>query len=358
MLRTSLWNAHKNLGAKFIDYCGWDMPVHYKGIVKEHLNVRNSVGIFDVSHMGFITLSGKSLFPFLNTLTTNNISSDPYKATYTVLPDSRGKCIDDVLVYHLDNNESFVVPNCSNVKNVMEHFKFYGYDYNVKITNHTNKTIMALQGPHSKDLLTEIFNDIPKPFPKNKISIQNYHGTDTIISNTGYTGEKGFEIFIDSDHGEKLWEDIFSVGEKYDILPIGLGARDTLRLEEGFALYGNELTLDITPTSTVSKWCVKNDMCLGYGYFRTDKKQIGIILNSKGMLHKDHLLYKNDSDTVGIGDGDTNRCVGKVVSGGYSPILKKSIGIALVDKDFDDDTLFVAIRDKKLECYVKKMPFV
>jgi aminomethyltransferase len=202
MNKTSLWNVHKNLGATFIDYGGWNIPIHYKsGIVNEHLSVRNKVGIFDVSHIGFISISGTSLLPFLNNLTTNIISNKTFNVTYTIFPTSKGGCIDDVLVYHLDENESFIVPNCSNTQIVFEHLKIYGLDYNnLKIKKHTNKTIIALQGPDSTNVLNNIF-DVPILLPKNKIVIKKYQGLDVIISNTGYRGEKGYELFIDNTKG-------------------------------------------------------------------------------------------------------------------------------------------------------------
>lgn len=355
-MKTALFAAHKRLGAKISNYCGWMMPIEYKsGSIKEHMNVRQNVGLFDVSHMGFLSMKGPDLFPFLGRHCANNISKKPFRATYTVLPNENGGCVDDTLVYNLEDDEAFIVPNCVNSRKVEEHLRKYGQNYNLEIESRS-KSILALQGGKSKELLAEIV-DLSEGSDlnvKNGICQANFWGKDMVISNTGYTGEKGYEIFIDSEIAEEVWELLLEKGDKYGIMPIGLSARDSLRLEMGFPLYGHELGEKKSLLGSRSGWSLKNKECIGFDKLRDDKKQVGLVVVDKGMLKDGYEIVDPHQESEHELSG--NVPLGMVTSGGYSPTLKKSIGIGELPVSYDKKTVGVKVRGSVVECKIEKFP--
>lgn len=358
MKSTSLSNKHISLGAKMVPFAGYNMPVSYKGLNEEHHAVRNSVGVFDVSHMGEFILKGANALNLIQKVTSNDASVlTDGKAQYSCFPNATGGIVDDLIVYRIDSETYMLVVNASNIEKDWNWIK-QNDTWNVDMKNISDDTsLLAIQGPNAIKTLQKLTDvklaDIPYySFVKGK-----FDGIDNVvISNTGYTGAGGFEIYFDNQHAEKIWNDIFEAGKEFDIRPIGLGARDTLRLEMGFCLYGNDIDDTTSPIEAGLGWITKytkdftnRAMIEGQKLNGVSKKLVGFELIDRGIPRHDYPI----ADAAG-------NIIGKVSSGTQSPSLNKAIGMGYVKTEFSkaDTEIFIVIRDKAIKAKVCKLPFL
>ena len=347
--KTPLYESHLSANAKMVSFASYFMPIQYEqGILSEHHAVRNSAGLFDVSHMGEFLLSGNDALSNLNYLITNDFTDLAIgKARYGILCDEHGFAIDDLIVYHTKENEYLLVVNASNCEK--------DFDWiSTKITGTVSlKNIsdsigqIALQGPKSEEILKEITNDIPEDYYSFIETI--IHGNSCLISRTGYTGEDGFELYTSPETAVYLWDQLIQVGEKYQLQLCGLGCRDTLRLEAGMPLYGHELSNRITPLEAGSKSFVKLDKdFIGRDALTAPptRKRIGLVLIERGIAREGYEIYQD------------NKMVGHITSGTFSPSLNQAIALALVDINVDIEKEFeIDVRGKRIKAARVKLPF-
>lgn len=372
---TALFEEHRLQNGRLVDFHGWKMPLHYDtGIIKEHLTVRSSLGLFDVSHMGDLLIIDRNKENGFQTLLTNDITDiKTRKAVYTHLTDGEGKIIDDLIVTKLsDEGEFFCVPNASMVGVVREWIKSNStvevHDISLDVS------CIAVQGPKSKDALIEIFkNEIDeiKKFTVKTFDFENKRFIDTnqltenglkksqgIISRTGYTGEEGYEVILPNDYAPEMWKALLRLDIDAEIRPVGLGARDTLRLEMGYLLSGQDFNKDRTPLETNCAWVVKWDHDF-MGKERLEEqraskdhqKMIGINLEGKAPARTGAAVYLADSP---------HETMGSVSSGNFSPSLDHAIALAYVDRAHYQEGTEVALEHKgrKLRGITTKTPFI
>lgn len=339
-----------------VEFCGWEMPIQYKGIIQEHMAVRQHAGIFDVSHMGRINVEGSDAEAFLDYLSTNKITGkQDGSATYTVWCDEKGMCVDDLIVYRESSSKFFVIVNAGNRQKDLKHIQNYAKDWKVQITDRYQEDgIVSIQGPRAEELVISQFPEAGDVKPMHFTSTY-YHGDRIILSRTGYTGAGGFEIYAPNEAIVKLWDQFFEAGKEVGIEPIGLGARDTLRLEKGYALYGHELSELIAPTESVSAWTVKRDKgeFLGKEALEVLEKQsskrneYGIVLEDKGVAREGYAVLSG------------GQVIGKVTSGTFSPSLNRAIAIVLVERNFKEgDSVDIQIRQNLCHGTISKLPFL
>jgi aminomethyltransferase len=358
MKSTSLTNTHIALGAKMVPFAGYNMPVSYKGLNEEHQVVRTGVGVFDVSHMGEFILKGPNALDLIQRVTSNDaaVLTDG-KAQYSCLPNDDGGIVDDLLVYKIDNETYMLVVNAGNIDKDWNWISKHNTG-NVDMKNISDDTsLLAVQGPKAIDALQKLTDvklaDIPYySFVKGK-----FNGIDNVvISNTGYTGAGGFELYFENQYAQKMWDGIFKAGEEFNIKPIGLGARDTLRLEMGFCLYGNDIDDTTSPIEAGLGWITKfnkdftNKANIEQHKLQgVSKKLVGFEMIDRGIPRHDYPI----ADASGA-------IIGKVTSGTQSPSLNKAIGLGYVKTEFSkaDTEIFIIIRDKPIKAKVCKIPFL
>lgn len=354
-MKTALNDRHRALGAKLVDFCGWEMPVQYQGIIAEHNSVRKNAGLFDVSHMGRVKISGPDAERFLDYLSTNTIAGKTdFSATYTVWAMASGGCVDDVIVYRQSKNDFFVVVNAGNRKNDLDHLRREAKAFNVHVQDlYDSEGILSIQGPNSRKIVTKTFAEADS-LKHMHFCFVRYEGQDIILSATGYTGEIGFEIYAPHHAIVSLWDRWLQEGKELGLVPVGLGARDTLRLEMGYALYGHELSETISATESVSSWTVKWNKADFLGKSHLEKlesnpekrSEYGIELIEPGIARQGYEVFK------------TGERIGIVTSGTQSPTLNKAIAIILVrGKLMIDDIVEVQIRQQRCKGKVTKLPF-
>lgn len=354
MKKTVLYDSHRLLGAKMVEFAGWEMPVQYKGIIQEHKTVRERVGIFDVSHMGRVVIRGKDAEIFLDYLSTNQIrGKQPGSATYTVWCNESGGTVDDLLVYNQCKNLFFVIVNASNRQKDLEHLYKQASHFDVVIEpKYESEGILAIQGPQARIVISKIFKEASNLKSMHFLSVL-CREQELILSATGYTGAGGFEIYAPLKVIQELWHTFLVVGKAEEIEPVGLGARDTLRLEMGYALYGHELSEEIAPTESVSRWTVKWDKdFLGKKALEqlenSPKRRFeyGIILKDRGIAREGYKVFQKDE------------LIGKVTSGTMSPSLNHAIAIILVDRKLKEgDNVAIQIRSNQCVAEIVKLPF-
>ncbi len=352
-MKTCLYDKHVRLGAKMINFYGWEMPIQYKGIIQEHLTVRQKVGLFDISHMGRILVEGSDAEQFLDYLSTNNIAGKKdLTATYTVWCTSQGTCLDDLMVYKIDSTHFFVIVNASNREKDLQHLIKESAPYKVNISPLFADGILAIQGPLADSLIKKIFSS---GIPSMHFLPLQYMNSEIILSATGYTGAGGYEIFGPSTIISNLWDQLLQEGQGFGIQPIGLGARDTLRLEKGYALYGYELSENIFASETVSAWTIKWEKPSFLGkeplerLEKSLKKQYeyGMILVGKGIAREGYPVFKK------------GKAIGRVTSGTYSPSLNRAIAIILSQEKLEiGEILDLQIRQHLIPAEVVKLPFI
>lgn len=351
-MKTALYNQHHHLGAQFVNFGGWEMPLQYNGIIQEHHAVRKQAGIFDVSHMGRIEVQGKGAESFLEYISTNKIAGrEAGTVTYTVMCNDSGGAIDDALIYRFNAEHFFIVANAANREKDLAHLQKYSSSFDVSITPHFQEGILALQGPKSKDILLRIFPQCDQLKKSMRFMQTDYSGAQILISTTGYTGEHGYEIYVPSFLVPSLWSFLLTKGKPYGLQPVGLGARNTLRLEMGFALYGHELSDTIKPTESIASWSVKLDKVdfLGKDALLKPKHSFayGVILQEPGIIRDGYSVWIE------------NLLIGMITSGGYSPTLDQSIGLALTKRPLQiDQDVYVQIRNRFCHAKVVPTPFI
>lgn len=358
MNRTALFNKHVSLGAKMVPFAGFEMPVQYSGLTEEHFAVREKVGIFDVSHMGQFFVEGKGALELLQFVTTNNVANIvDGQAQYSCLPNENGGIVDDLIVYKMNDEKYFVVVNASNIQKDWDHIcKHNAFD--AKMTNASDDmSLIAIQGPKATETLQKLTSVNLSEIPYYHFTVGQVSGVqDVIISNTGYTGSGGFEIYFKNEDAEKLWDDLTAAGEEFGLLPCGLGARDTLRLEKGFCLYGNDIDDTTSPMEAGLGWITKFDKeFISKEKFEQQKADgVNRKLVAFEMLEK--AIPRHDYPVVNA-EGKT---IGKVTSGTMSPMKKVGIGLAYVDKPLNKlgSEIFIQIRNKNIPAKVVKAPFV
>jgi aminomethyltransferase len=365
MKNTPFTEKHIALGAKMAEFAGYNMPISYSGINDEHAAVRNNAGVFDVSHMGEFILKGENALDLIQRVTSNDASKlTAGKAQYSCLPNKEGGIVDDLLVYCLEENKAYMlVVNASNIDkdwNWIQSFNTPLSGEAVEMHNISNKTcLLAIQGPNATKILqslteADILNLKYYTFVRGKFAgVEN-----VLISATGYTGAGGVEIYFEDSNGaaDKIWEAIFEAGKAQGIKPIGLGARDTLRLEMGFCLYGNDIDDTTSPLEAGLGWITKFTKDFTNKAFFEQQKANGITKKLVGfeMLEKGIARHDYDiKDFEGV-------IIGKVTSGTQSPSLGKAIGMGYVENKYAaiDSEIFISIRNTLLRAKVVKIPFV
>lgn len=358
MKTTSLTNKHISLGAKMVPFAGYNMPVSYTGLNDEHHAVRNSVGVFDVSHMGEFILKGANALNLIQKVTSNDASVlTDGKAQYSCLPNANGGIVDDLIVYRIDAETYMLVVNASNIEKDWNWIK-QNDTWNVDMKNISEETsLLAIQGPNALKTLQKLTDVNLSEIPYYSFVKGKFDGVENVvISNTGYTGAGGFEIYFENKYAEKMWNDIFEAGKEFDIRPIGLGARDTLRLEMGFCLYGNDIDDTTSPIEAGLGWITKytkdftNRASIEAQKVNgVSKKLVGFELIDRGIPRHDYQIA-DASGTI----------IGKVTSGTQSPSLNKAIGMGYVNTAFAkaDTEIYILIRDKAIKAKVCKIPFL
>jgi aminomethyltransferase len=357
MKRTRLNTNHKNLGARMIEFFGWEMPVEYTGIIDEHLAVRHAAGLFDVSHMGEILVMGKEALPFVQHLTPNDASRlSPNRAQYTALTTPRGTFVDDMLVYCLDPEKYLLVVNAANTDKDFSWVQNEVGAFNVRIENASDRfTQLALQGRKALSIL--------QPLTDIKLNeMKSFHAAwgkvsslEAFVSRTGYTGEDGFEIYTTAENPGIIWDELLELGKPDGLKPVGLGARDTLRLEAKLMLYGNDIDETTTVLEADLKWIVKfnkgvflgREALLKQSEVGIRRKIVGFELLDKGIARPHYPVF--------IGGAQAS----EVRSGTFSPFLKRSIGLVYlpIDKAEVGTEFEIGIRDKRTRAVVVPTPF-
>ena len=358
MKNTALTQKHISLGAKMVPFAGYNMPVSYSGLNDEHATVRNAVGVFDVSHMGEFILKGENALDLIQRVTSNDASVlTDGKAQYSCLPNNDGGIVDDLIVYRIDEKTYMLVVNASNIDKDWDWISKHNTK-NVEMHNISEKTsLLAIQGPKAMDALQKLTDVKLADIPYYSFAKGKFNGVDNVvISNTGYTGAGGFEIYFENEFAEKMWDSIFTAGAEFGIKPIGLGARDTLRLEMGFCLYGNDIDDTTSPIEAGLGWITKFTKDFTNRAAIEKQKTDGVSRKLVGFEMIDRGIPRHDYQ---IADANGN-IIGKVTSGTQSPTLNKAIGMGYVNKDFAkaDTEIFVVIRDKAIKAKVCKIPFL
>ena len=359
MNKTALYDKHVSLGAKMVPFAGFEMPVQYSGVTQEHIAVREKVGIFDVSHMGQFFIEGVAAKDLLQFVTTNNVDTlENGKAQYTCLPNGNGGIVDDLIVYKMNDEKYFVVVNASNIEKDWNHISKYNEKFGAKMTNSSDEmSLLAIQGPKAVETLQKLTETNLSEIPYYHFTVGKIAGIDdVIISNTGYTGSGGFEIYFKNEDSEKLWDSIIEAGEEFGIIPCGLASRDTLRLEKGFCLYGNDIDDTTSPLEAGLGWITKFDKDFVDKERFAQQKADGITRKLVGFEMQERAIPRHDYLVVDVAGNE----IGKVTSGTMSPLKNVGIGLAYVAKDHFkiDSEIYIQIRNKNVLAKVVKLPFV
>jgi aminomethyltransferase len=353
-----LEHIHESLGAKMVPFAGFLMPVRYSSDLEEHMTVRNGVGVFDVSHMGEFLLSGPNALDLIQRVTSNDASKlIDGQAQYSCLPNDKGGIVDDLIVYKVKDNSYMLVVNASNIEkdwNWISKFNTKG----AEMKNVSDETcLFAVQGPKAVGVLQKLTNVDLSTIKYYHFTIGTFAGCENVVmSNTGYTGSGGFEIYVNKKDAEKVWNALFETGKSENIKPIGLGARDTLRLEKGFCLYGNDIDDTTSPLEGGLGWITKftkdftnSNAIKQQKETGVKKKLVGFKMIDKGIPRHDYVLKDATGNTIG-----------KVTSGTISPMMNVGIGLGYVTAENAaiGSTIFVDVRGKALKAEVVKVPFV
>ncbi|MDN3550915.1 glycine cleavage system aminomethyltransferase GcvT [Mucilaginibacter aquaedulcis] len=357
MKNTALTDIHIKTGAKMVPFAGYNMPVQYAGINAEHETVRKAVGVFDVSHMGEFILKGDSAIDLIQKVTSNDASKlYDGKVQYSCLPNEDGGIVDDLLVYRIDEKTYMLVVNASNIDKDWDWISKYN-TMGVDMKNISDRTsLLAIQGPKAAEALQSLTDVDLVSMEYYTFNKGTFAGVDNVlISATGYTGAGGFEIYFENQYAEQIWDAIFKAGEPFGIKPIGLGARDTLRLEMGFCLYGNDIDDTTSPLEAGLGWVTKFNKEFTNSEALQQQKQAGVSRKLVGFEMIERGIPRHDYPIV---DADGNN-IGKVTSGTQSYSLQKAIGLGYVDTAFakEGSEIFISIRDSKVKAKVVKPPF-
>ncbi len=355
-LRTALYNEHLKLNARMTNFHGWEMPLEYTKIVEEHMAVRRNVGIFDVSHMGDVIIEGNDANKFVDYIFPTKISDlNIGECTYTAFLDTDGKMIDDTIIYKLWDDKYFLIPNAANIERIINWLNKNSTGYSIKIINHSDEiSHIAVQGPKTPEVLGEMKIEMPENFHflLNNIQFLNplLNENFMMVSGTGYTGERGVELIIPNEIAPSLWEKLLDIIKNYDGRPCGLGARDTLRMEKGMLLSGQDFNEDKTPYEASVSFIVNlNHEFIGREKLIENKNNFkiifrGFILENKNIPRPGFKIYHNDDE------------IGYITSGSVSPILNTGIGLGYINKDFmkSNEPVYIKIRDKYVKAQISK----
>ncbi|RLL47098.1 glycine cleavage system aminomethyltransferase GcvT [Oceanobacillus piezotolerans] len=358
--RTPLFEVYKDYGAKVIDFGGWELPVQFSSIIEEHEAVRNDAGLFDVSHMGEVLVEGKDAESYINYLITNDVTKIAVNKTqYTAMCYPDGGTIDDFLVYKLADEKYLLVVNAANIEKDYEWMEKH-VKGDVTLNNISSETaLLALQGPKAANILQKLTDlDLSEIAPfsfKQHINLDGIE--DVLVSRTGYTGEDGFELYLANSDVKSLWKKLLQAGEEDGLKPCGLGARDTLRLEARLALYGQELTKDISPLEAGIGFAVKTNKesdFIGKSSLAKQKEEglkrklVGVEVTGRGIPRTGYKVFSEGEEEIGF-----------ITSGTRSPSLKKNLGLAMISTEHakPDTPLKIEIRNKLIDAVVVKTPF-
>jgi aminomethyltransferase len=356
MKQLVLSEIHQSLGGKMVEFAGYYMPIQYEGVKAEHHTVRNEVGVFDVSHMGEVFVSGENALDFLQYITTNDVCKlKPGKIQYTCLPNADGGIVDDFLLYMIGENNYLLVVNASNMDKDLAWINKHN-TFGCTINNQSdNYSLLAVQGPNSIELLQELTEINLSEIKYYNFKIGSIAGIENVIlSRTGYTGEIGFELYVKNESTKQLWDAIFNTSIK--LKPIGLAARDTLRLEKGFCLYGNDINDTTSPIEAGLSWITKfTKEFINHEELKAQKeggatrKLVGLEIIDKGIARKDYPIVDADGNEIGI-----------VTSGTMSPSLNKAIAMAYVTKELSEvgSEVYIQVRKKQIRAVVVALPFL
>lgn len=357
MKKTALFDVHVSLGAKMVPFAGYEMPVQYEGVTVEHHTVRNAVGMFDVSHMGEFFVSGPNALDLIQKVTSNDASLlVPGKAQYSCLPNLDGGIVDDLIVYMLAENEYMLVVNASNIEKDW-HWMNQHNNVGATLKNASDEySLLAIQGPKAVETLQKLTSVNLSEVKYYHFTVGDFGGFDgVILSNTGYTGSGGFEIYCLNNQVESLWNQILVAGSDFGIKPIGLAARDTLRLEMGFCLYGNDINDTTSPLEAGLGWITKFTKNFTNAEALQKQKEAGVSRKLVGFEMIDRGIPRHDYEIV---DADGAQ-IGVVTSGTQSPSTGKAIGLGYVPTSLatPGSEIFIQVRGKNLKAQVVKLPF-
>jgi len=357
MKNTALTHIHESLGAKMVPFAGYNMPVQYEGVNAEHETVRNGVGVFDVSHMGEFLISGQNALELIQKVTSNDASTLVIgKAQYSCLPNENGGIVDDLIVYKIKDEQYLLVVNASNIEKDWNWISSKN-DVGAEMTNISdNYSLLAIQGPMAMEAMQSLTSVDLAAIKYYHFEVADFAGIEhVIISATGYTGSGGFEIYAKNTEIEQIWKKVFEAGEAYGIKPIGLAARDTLRLEMGFCLYGNDINDTTSPLEAGLGWITKfnknftnSESLKAQKEAGVTKKLVGFELTERGIPRHDYEIVDAHGNNIGI-----------VTSGTMAPSLNKGIGLGYVTTEFSgvDSEIFIRIRKNDVAAKVVKLPF-
>lgn len=358
MKNTALIEIHTKLGAKLVPFAGYNMPVQYEGVNREHETVRNGVGVFDVSHMGEFLIEGDNALNLVQKVTSNDASKLKVgDAQYSCMPNETGGIVDDLICYRVKDNTYLLVVNASNIEKDWNWISKYNADFGAKMRNLSDDySLLAIQGPKAVEAMQSLTSEDLSAIKFYTFKIADFAGIDhVIISATGYTGSGGFEIYCKNEEVEQIWNKVFEAGKEYGIKPIGLAARDTLRLEMGYCLYGNDIDDSTSPIEAGLGWITKftKDFVNAANLKKqkeegVSKKLIGFELDERGVpRHGYDIVDENGSK------------IGTVTSGTMSPSLKKGIGMGYVTTPHakKGGKIYIQIRKKQIPATVVRPPF-
>ena len=355
---TALTGVHQKLNAKMVPFAGYLMPVQYEGINIEHDTVRNAVGVFDVSHMGEFILKGEGALDLIQRVTSNDASKlTPGKAQYSCLPNNTGGIVDDLIVYYLEDGHWMLVVNASNIEKDWNWIQQHNTG-NVEMHNISDKTsLLAVQGPHATAVIQKLTSVDLAAIPYYSFMKGEVAGCkNVLISNTGYTGAGGFELYFENQYADIMWNALFEAGKEFGIKPAGLGCRDTLRLEMAFCLYGNDIDDTTSPLEAGLGWITKFTKDFTNSTALKSQKEAGVSRKLVGFEMIDRGIPRHGYE---IADAAGN-IIGVVTSGTQSPTLQKAIGLGYVQKAHtaEGSDIYIKIRDKAIKASVVKTPFL
>jgi len=363
MKNTAFNQFHISLGAKMVPFAGYNMPVEYFGITEEHITVREKLGVFDVSHMGEFRVTGPDAFKFIQYITSNDISVlKNGKVQYSCFPNGRGGIVDDLLVYKFNDEEYLLVVNAANIEKdwnwCVTHASGFGIKIGKELVNESDKTAqLAIQGPLALKAMQKLTKTTIVDMEYYTFKIIEFAGIQKVLfATTGYTGSGGCEVYVRNEDGAKLWNAVFEAGKEFGIRPIGLGARDTLRLEMGYCLYGNDINDETSPIEAGLGWITKftggkdfidKSLLLKQKNEGVEKKLKGFVMIERGIPRQHYEVVDS-----------SGRIIGEVTSGTMSPMMKQGIGMAYLSKGFwkTGTEIYIRIRNKDLKAQIVDLP--
>jgi len=357
MKKTALTDTHIELGAKMVPFAGYAMPVQYEGVSIEHALVRNGVGVFDVSHMGEFILKGPNALELIQKFSSNDASVlFDGKAQYSCMPNGKGGIVDDLIIYRISEEEYFLVVNASNIEKDWNWIASLN-DFDVDMHDVSDEyTLLAIQGPIASQAMQSLTDVNLSEMKFYTFQFGQFAGIDNVmISATGYTGSGGFEIYVKNEFASTLWNAVFEAGKEFNIKPIGLAARDTLRLEMGYCLYGNDINDETSPLEAGLGWITKFNKTFVDCDYLAKQKENGITRKLIAFEMIDRGIPRQEYEIVDA----SGLKIGHVTSGTMSPSMKIGIGLGYVQKEYSsfDTEIFISVRNKKLLAKVVKLPF-